>query len=123
MRALAFVLTVGLLEGCGQTSSSSTDTPCTEAGATASNANQVLLEYYTFIPRCFRVVTNTTVTFLNLDDTPHTVTTDIGQVETFDSGELVPGGVFTHTFTSVGDIGLHCNMFPGMTATAYVRAP
>jgi len=122
VRSLALVLGVALLAGCGQTSSS-TDKPCTEAGATSSNGNQVLLDYYAFIPRCFAVVTNTTVTFLNLDDTPHTVTTDPGQVDTFDSGELVPGGVFTHTFTTAGDIGLHCTLFPGMTATAYVRAP
>jgi len=83
----------------------------------------VLLEYYSFIPRCLRVTTGTQVTYVNLDSVPHTVTTDTGQVETFDSGTLEPGAVFTHTFATAGDIGVHCTLFSNMTATVYVRGP
>jgi len=118
-RALAAVAAT-LLAGCGE-ASPSTDAPCTEVGAVAQT--EVLLEYYTFIPRCLRVTTGTPVTYLNLDTVPHTVTTDAGQVETFDSGTLEPGTVFTHTFATAGDIALHCNIIQNMTATVYVRGP
>jgi plastocyanin len=120
VRTLATLLAVALLAGCG-TGSTQQNTACTYDGA--SDITQILLEYYTFVPRCFRVTTGTSVTFINLDQVPHTVTTDAGQVETFDSGSVVPGGTYTHVFAADGDIALHCSLFPIMTATAYVRTP
>lgn len=116
-----FGLAVILLAGCGQSSTPQTNAAC--AYDTAADITQVLLDYYSFIPHCFKVTTGTEVTFLNLDPVPHEVQTDDGQVETFDSGKIPAGSVYRHVFGVEGDVALHCAIFPIMKATAFVRTP
>lgn len=116
-----FALAVMLLAGCGQSSTPQTSAACDYG--TAADATQVLLDYYSFIPHCFRVTSGTEVTFLNLDQVPHEVQSDPGQVETFDSGSVTPGGAYKHTFSVDGDVAMHCAIFPIMKATAFVRTP
>jgi plastocyanin len=103
------------LSACG---SDNTSASCTEASATQTTT--VTLESMAFSPSCFKVAAGTTVTFRNSDNTTHTVTTDSGQVETFDSGNLVVNATYTHTFSTPGTINLHCTIHPSMQATAIV---
>ena len=60
--------------------------------------------------------TNATVTFTNKDNTKHTVTATDGS---FNSGDILPGQSWTHTF-SVGTYAYHCAYHSWMTGTMTV---
>ncbi len=60
-----------------------------------------------------------TVTWRNVDDRPHTVTSEDG---TFDSGNLDEGVSFTFTFTEPGTYAYLCEYHPEMRATVVVDA-
>jgi plastocyanin len=87
-----------------------TDTPAT--GATVS------IDDFAFSPDTLSVSAGTTVTWVNNDTVPHTVTATDGS---FDSGNLAPGESFTHTFSSAGSFAYLCNYHPNMTATVVVN--
>ncbi len=59
---------------------------------------------------------NNTVTFVNQDSTKHTVTAPDGS---FDSGDIMPGGSWTHTFP-VGNYTYHCIYHSFMVGTITV---
>ena len=60
---------------------------------------------------------NNTITWMNQDGAPHTVTSD---TNAFNSGTIVPGSNFTMTFTSPGTYLYHCNIHPFMSGTVIV---
>lgn len=60
---------------------------------------------------------NNTVTFVNQDSTKHTVTADSGG---FDSGDMAPGGSWTHTFAVAGTYSFHCIYHSYMKGTITV---
>jgi len=60
---------------------------------------------------------NSTVTFVNKDTAPHTVTADGGS---FDSKNMPPGASWTYTFTSPGNFSYHCTYHPWMKGTVVV---
>jgi plastocyanin len=62
---------------------------------------------------------NSTVTWVNQDDVPHTVTAN-GQA--FDSGNLNPGAHFTYTFTLPGTYTYYCTYHPWMHGKVIVVA-
>lgn len=53
------------------------------------------------------IASGTTVTWINQDSVPHTVTSDTG---VFDSGTMAPGASFTFTFQQVGTYPYHCTI-------------
>src|SRR5215467_6136495 len=63
-------------------------------------------------PSPFSVPVGTTVTWINNDNTGHTVTQGNPSGTTppngFDSGILAPGKTFTHTFGTAGTIRYYC---------------
>lgn len=59
---------------------------------------------------------NNTVTFLNQDSVKHTVTASDGS---FDSGDILPGGSWTHTFAA-GTYSFHCVYHSYMKGTITV---
>ena len=61
---------------------------------------------------------NNTVTWVNNDQAPHTVT-DTG---VFDSGNMNTGQSWTHTFTTPGTYEYHCTYHPWMKGTVIVKA-
>lgn len=61
---------------------------------------------------------NNTVTFLNQDSTKHTVTALDGS---FDSGDMLPGLTWSHTF-SVGTYSFHCIYHSWMTGSITVKS-
>lgn len=65
------------------------------------------------------VGTNSTVTWVNDDTAPHTVTSDDGS---FASGNIAPGASFTYTFTASGTYKYHCVYHPWMTGTVVVKS-
>ncbi len=93
---------------------------CTASNATATTS--VSLVQMSFEPPCIKVAPGAMVTFTNDDTTDHTVTTDSGQPETFDSGHIAPGSSYQHTFASTAEtVGLHCTIHTFMTATVIVQ--
>jgi plastocyanin len=64
------------------------------------------------------VSANNTVTWVNDDSSPHTVTADDGS---FNSGNIAPGQSFSYTFTTPGTYKYHCTYHPWMTATVVVK--
>lgn len=70
-----------------------------------------------FTPRTLTVRVGDTVVWYSGDTTVHTITSDTG---VFDSGSLLPGGVFKFTFTQAGSFAYHCAPHPTMTGTVTV---
>jgi plastocyanin len=61
---------------------------------------------------------NNTVTWVNNDNSPHTVTADDGS---FTSGNIAPGSSFSYTFTRSGTYKYHCVYHPWMTGVVIVN--
>jgi plastocyanin len=76
-----------------------TGTGCTAAAATATNA-VTMGPGARYAPICIRVARGEQVTWTNLDDTPHTVTST--NTPELSSPALVTGEQFRHTFTTPG---------------------
>jgi plastocyanin len=93
---------------------------CTAASATAVSRS-IELAGMAFVPACAKVAAGTAVTFTNNDSVAHTVTSDTGQSDMFDSGPLAQGAQFNHTFTSAGTELIHCNIHPFMHLTVIVQ--
>jgi plastocyanin len=79
-----------------------------------------------YAPDPLTVLTGTTVTWNNDDDTLHTVTSGSpergGTLGTeFDSGYLAAGMRFQHKFMSAGTFDYWCTLHPHMTGKVVVR--
>lgn len=61
---------------------------------------------------------NNTVTWVNNDIAPHTVTADDGS---FNSGNMNPNQSYTHVFTTAGTYTYHCEYHPWMHGTVIVK--
>jgi len=80
-------------------------------------ANSVTMAGMTFGPGTLTVTKGTTVTFINNDNTTHTVTADDA---TFDSGNIAAGKSYTHTFNVAGTFDYHCQIHSPMKASITV---
>ncbi len=119
MRSLPTCFALALaVSACGDDEANTSPECDADSATTASTVN---LQSSSFEPSCVKVAQGTLVTFNNQDAVSHTVATDGGQVESFDSGIIAGGGSFTHTFNATGKIGLHCNIHGGMRATVIVE--
>jgi hypothetical protein len=70
-----------------------------------------------FNPPQLNVAPGTTVTFVNRDSVPHTVTADNGL---FDSGELAPGSSYPVVLDGAGTVTYHCKLHPEMQGSIVV---
>ena len=87
-------------------------------GGDTTMAQKVNIQGMQFQPATVTVVLGTKVTWTNLDAETHTVTSDNGT--SFNSGNILTGGSFSFTATSVGAYQYHCNLHPSMLGTLYV---
>jgi plastocyanin len=67
-----------------------------------------------------RVALGTTVQWTNHGQHQHTVTSDTGE---WDSGELGPLALYTHTFARPGTYRYHCAKHPGQMRGVIVVMP
>ena len=76
-------------------------------------------------PSPLSVPVGTTVTWINNDNTGHTVTQGNPSGNTppngFDSGILAPGKTFTHTIGTAGTIQYYCTLHPTMLGEVIVK--
>jgi len=102
-------------------------------GASAASAS-VAIQNFAYSPTPLNVTTKTSVTWTNMDASPHSVTSDASP-PVFDSsptncgpaggtGCIQPtGGTFTFTFTTAGTFSYHCRVHSFMHGTIVVSAP
>ena len=109
--------------GTGGVTSQTTTTSATAAGPSVSILPMSAMEdasaapYYS--PPTIRVMlgVNNTITWVNNDNAPHTVTATDGS---FNSGNLNAGQSWTHTFNSPGTYSYYCSYHPWMKGTVIV---
>jgi plastocyanin len=80
------------------------------SGNPTGQANQI-----TFTPQNVTLVIgkNNTVQWTNKDVTAHTVTSDVGDSISFNSGLISPGQTFVYTFNTPGVYPYECTLHPG----------
>lgn len=88
------------------------------AGDMGTSSNEVKIDNFSFIPQTLTVPVGTTVTWVNKDDIPHTVTSD---VKLFSSRALDTDDKFSFTFTAPGTNDYFCSMHPKMTGKIIVK--
>lgn len=84
-------------------------------------ANEVWIQGMAFTPATRTVTAGTTIKWTNKDNSNHTVTSDAGSAETFDSGTLGKGETFSWQFNTAGTIKYHCSIHTGMKASIVVN--
>ncbi len=79
---------------------------------------KVVIDNFSFGPQVITVSAGSTVTWVNQDDTAHTVSsTD----KLFSSGALDTGDTFSYRFTTPGTYRYYCMIHPKMTGEVVVQ--
>lgn len=86
-------------------------TPAASTGAT------IAIKNFAFDPSILQIEAGTTVTWINHDAVPHTVTAHDGS---FDSGQLAQEQRYSRRFDVPGTYAYHCHPHPTMTGTIVV---
>jgi plastocyanin len=98
--------------------------PPVQVPAGSAAAIVVHTKDFSYKPVTLTIPVGTTVTFVNDDDTAHTITAvdQVGGKPIFDSGNMDQGQKWTHTFKTVGTFKYVCAYHPFMKATIVVTA-
>jgi plastocyanin len=115
----AFIIaTLIVMNSCSKSSDNNPSDPGSNSGP---GANEVWMKGMAFTPATITFKAGTTITWTNKDNTAHTVTSDAGSLETFDSGSIASGGTFTWLFSTTGTFAYKCTFHPGMKGTVVVN--
>jgi len=124
-RRFVFPLAAGALAfaaGCTQRSDTpNVDPPprmFTSAPATRPTLSEVAIDNFTFTPATITVAAGTTVSWVNHDDVPHTVTAND---KTFTSKAMDTDDRYSHQFTAPGTYPYFCAVHKHMTAQVIVK--
>ncbi|MDB5289144.1 MAG: hypothetical protein JWL69_385 [Phycisphaerales bacterium] len=118
------LITGALVGGChkGDGAAGPSVTPASDAGpqstAQASATRMVGIDNFSFSPDEITVPVGTTVTWVNHDDVPHTVTS---VDKRFASPALDTDGRFSQTFTAPGTYAYYCAVHQHMTGKVIVK--
>jgi len=88
------------------------------SGANTLNANEVVIDNFSFKPALLNVKAGTKVTWVNHDDEPHTATDDDKR---FNSKTLDTNDAFSFTFTEPGTYNYFCALHPKMRGQIVVK--
>src|SRR5262249_5912431 len=80
-------------------------------GLSAAETREVQIDNYSFAPGTLTVPAGTTVTWVNHDETVHTVTA-VDNARSFKSGGLDTDDKFSFTFTKAGTYSYVCTVHP-----------
>lgn len=80
--------------------------------------NTVIITKQGYQPNPLQVKVGTTVTWMNTDSAPHTVTADTAG--TFDSGPITPNTSFMYTFSQAGTFTYHSTSDTNVAGTIVV---
>ncbi len=78
----------------------------------------IVIDQFSFSPQRLTVKAGTTVTWINQDDTPHTVTSS---TQLFKSMALDTADKFSFTFTTAGTYEYFCSVHPHMRGAVVVE--
>ena len=81
---------------------------------------KVLIKNFRFSPAKITIKRGTRVVWINKDTAPHTATAT-NKPRSFDSGRLVQGERFSHTFRRVGKKPYYCEIHPDMRGRITVK--
>lgn len=102
--------------GCSSSPTSNNPPPGTDvtiiSGAASAGSGA-----YSPSPFTISLASQTSVQWGNADGTTHTVTSDDGAIS---SGNISPGGTFSHTFTTPGTYAYRCTIHPSMAGSIVV---
>ena len=87
------------------------------AFAAAPKKHTVTIENMSYAPAAITVKKGDSITWVNKDIFPHTVTA----AGTFDSKEIQPKGKWTYRATKAGDFAYICTLHPNMKGTLKVE--
>ena len=111
--------------GCGGAGNCDCATNCTcvneDEDDDSSTANAVSIADGAFNPSTLTIAVGETVTW-TLTSGTHTVVSDEGSSETWDSDSIASGGIFSHQFDTAGEFGYHCGIHSSMTGIIEVEA-
>lgn len=124
LKASALALAV-LAAGCGRGNSESVDdagAAATPAAAAISPAGMkpldITIDNFSYSPATLTIHAGQSVTWVNHDDVPHTVTAND---KSFDSKAMDTDARYTHVFTTPGTYAYFCAVHPHMTAQIIVK--
>lgn len=102
-----------LISGCTSTTTvtPASPTPGPTTPAQTSTEQQVNIKDFNFVPDTAEVPIGTTVTWVNDDSAPHTVTSVSGL---FDSGSIGAGETYSYKFEQAGTFEYSCTNHPSM---------
>ncbi len=86
----------------------------------AASADEVRIEHFGFHPATMTVAAGTRVTWVNRDETPHTIL-GAGMPAAFKSGALDTGDKFAFVFANPGSYKYFCSIHPQMVGTIVVK--
>jgi plastocyanin len=89
-----------------------------QMSSTPANANDIIIQNFSFQPATLTVKAGTKVTWVNRDDDPHTATATDKQ---FNSKTLDTGDQFSMQFTKPGTYNYYCALHPKMTGQVIVN--
>jgi plastocyanin len=89
-----------------------------EPPAADATAGQVRIDNFTFTPQTLTIPVGSTVTWVNRDDVPHSVTST---EKRFNSGLLDTDEKFSFTFPAAGEFPYFCGIHPHMQGTIIVK--
>jgi len=112
--AAGLAVLIAALAGCFS------DRPATTAPEPPVSGDAVSIQNFAFVPPSLSVVTGTTVTWTNTDQTQHTVSSDDGH--TFESSAFGQGRTFQFTAGAPGIYTYTCRIHPFMHGTLTVTA-
>jgi plastocyanin len=87
--------------------------------ASVAAASQVTIETLKYSPETIQIKKGETVTWVNNDLTPHTVTSQNGGE--LNSGSIEPGASWSHTFGQAGSFPYYCTFHTEMKGTVTVE--
>jgi len=119
--AALLMVILSLMSSCSKSTAYDTATPTTPGPKGGPGTNEVWIQGMAFTPSTITVAAGTTIKWTNKDGVAHTVTSDTGDSEAFDSGSMGDGATFSHTFNTAGSYPYHCTFHLGMQATVVVN--
>jgi plastocyanin len=88
--------------------------------AAAGGGAAVSMQNIAFNPQTITVKQGGTVTWTNDEAVGHDVTADDGSFQSGESGGMMQGDTFEHTFDQAGSFTYKCTVHPNMTGTVEV---
>lgn len=120
LELLALAAVVIAFSACASTHSATKSPKITEAPK-PSNDQEVVIYEFKYLPSTRTVPVGTTVTWLNYDVAPHTVTYSSFGTEGFDSGNMMATQIYKHQFRTAGTYAYMCTLHQGMRGTVVVQ--